>query len=219
MKYYRIRHSLKDTGRKFPQVEAGVGDFNVTDSNYIGNVSHYLKKINGNVILPELVLYKSAKLTDLISSGFMGTGDGLILSNKLYTIISSYSGENQQFFKIKLHHKNLENDSYWYLHPSSVNNDLIDFSKSEVWELNSFIKDKERVFINSEEFYEESNKTKYPKMLAIDKYVLKDNCPDFFILNFIEGGIGFFVSEKLKNEIEDSGCTGIVFTESNERYP
>jgi len=219
MKCYRIRHSLKDTGRKFPQVETWRGDFNVSDSNYIGNSDNYLKKINGTAILPELLLYKSAKLTDLISSSFMGTGDGLILSEKLYKIISNYSGHNQQFFKIKIHHKDIESDNYWYLHPSSTNNDLIDFFESEVWELDSLVKNKRKFFTTSEEFENETKIGKYPKMLTIDKYVIKNNFPDFFVLNFIEGGIGFFVSENLKNDIEKAGCTGIAFTEPNERYP
>jgi hypothetical protein len=33
------------------------------------------------------------------------------------------------------------------------------------------------------------------------------------------GGVGFFVSEKLKNEIENAGCTGMVFTSPNDVYP
>jgi hypothetical protein len=48
---------------------------------------------------------------------------------------------------------------------------------------------------------------------------LKKQLPDFFILNYIEGGVGYFVSESLKIEIEKKGCSGIVFTEPNERYP
>ena len=35
----------------------------------------------------------------------------------------------------------------------------------------------------------------------------------FFILNNVYGGYGYFVSEKLKNEIEDQELTGIKFEE------
>ena len=41
--------------------------------------------------------------------------------------------------------------------------------------------------------------------------------PDFFSLtSVLDGGIGFFVSEKLKFEIEAAGCTGILFKALNE---
>ena len=219
MKYYRIRHSHKEIGLKFPQVETGIGDFNVNHPSYIGSETFFLSKIKNIPILPEMVLYKSANLTDLISSSFMGTGSGLILSNKLYSLIYKYTDNTQQFFKIKLHHKNIACNEYWYLHPSITNNELIDFSKSEIWELHALEKNEKREFKDLNEFNEELKTTKYPKMLSIDKYVLNQNITEFFILNFIEGGIGFFVSKKLKNEIEEAGCTGIVFTEPNERYP
>ncbi|MEG2334861.1 hypothetical protein [Chryseobacterium sp.] len=41
-----------------------------------------------------------------------------------------------------------------------------------------------------------------------------DNLPDFLTLNKVEGGIQYLVSEKLKQEIEDAGCTGIEFQPS-----
>ena len=31
------------------------------------------------------------------------------------------------------------------------------------------------------------------------------------MLKYVNGGIGYYVSEKLKQEIEDAGCTGIEF--------
>jgi hypothetical protein len=32
------------------------------------------------------------------------------------------------------------------------------------------------------------------------------------VINYIRnGGIGYYISEKLKNEIEEAGCTGIEF--------
>ena len=34
---------------------------------------------------------------------------------------------------------------------------------------------------------------------------------DFFVLRHVEGGVQYIVSEKLKNEIEDAGRTGIEF--------
>ena len=41
---------------------------------------------------------------------------------------------------------------------------------------------------------------------------------DFFVLNYIDGGIKYLVSEKLKQEIEEAGCTGIEFQPSELSY-
>ena len=37
---------------------------------------------------------------------------------------------------------------------------------------------------------------------------------DFITIKYAEGGIQYLVSEKLKHEIEDAGCTGIEFQPS-----
>jgi hypothetical protein len=220
MKYFRIRHSHTDTGQKFPQVETAIGDFNVTDTAYIGNVSFYLKPINCVPVLPELVLYKSAKVTDLISSSFSGTGSALIVSHKLKSILEKYwTNGGQQAFEIKIHHNNSVYH-YWLIHPSKNSNELIDFSKSEVWELQSLKKNRQLQFNDWASFHEEAKATKYPQTLQIEKVSLSEiDKPHFFLLSFIPGGVGFFVSEQIKKEIETTGCTGIVFSELNERYP
>ena len=58
------------------------------------------------------------------------------------------------------------------------------------------------------------------KFLIISKLIFDaTNVVDFFVVKYITGGVGFFVSERLKKEIETEHCTGIVFTEPNERYP
>jgi len=41
---------------------------------------------------------------------------------------------------------------------------------------------------------------------------------DFFALRYVSGGAGYYVSEKLKKEIETAGCTGIEFQPSELRY-
>jgi hypothetical protein len=42
---------------------------------------------------------------------------------------------------------------------------------------------------------------------------------DFFTIQPVYGGTGFFISEKLKEQFEKENCSGMVFTEPNERYP
>jgi hypothetical protein len=64
----------------------------------------------------------------------------------------------------------------------------------------------------------------YPKHrpLVIKKISFKVDgkiCDFFSIAGMIYGGYGFFVSGKVKDEIQNTGCTGIVFKEPNEKYP
>jgi hypothetical protein len=221
MSYFRIRNSLekKVIGNKFPQVKDALGDLNVDSPNYIGNMSFYLNKIDINPVLPELLLWESSKVTDLISSSFLGTGMGLITSSKLKLLVEKVTPQYLQFFTMKLHHKGRVHEDYWFLHPTKANNDLIDYNKSEIWEEKSLVRVRKREFQNFETFNEETKNIKYPNSLLITSCYLKKQLPDFFILNYIEGGVGYFVSESLKIEIEKKGCSGIVFTEPNERYP
>jgi hypothetical protein len=53
--------------------------------------------------------------------------------------------------------------------------------------------------------------------LVIENIVLRsDIFVDFFVLSPVYGGIGYFVSEDLKIEMEKLGCTRIVFKEPND---
>jgi len=53
--------------------------------------------------------------------------------------------------------------------------------------------------------------------LIVKKVAFKDNSPlDFFSIAGVIGGIGYYVSQKLKEEIENSGCTGIILKEIND---
>ena len=221
MKTFRIRNSVdpKIIGQKFPQVKDVKGNFNVQSPDYIGNSLFYLNNIDINPVLPELILWNGSKVTDLISSSFIGTSSSLICSDRLKEILDKPALQCIQFFSIKIHHKERIYANYWFLHPTKGNNELIDFNASEIWEEKSFLKIKRREFPNHEAFNKEVKELKYPYTLNIVGYKLKSTLPDFFVLTSIDGGVGFFVSEKIKNEIEKVGCTGIVFTEPNERYP
>lgn len=35
----------------------------------------------------------------------------------------------------------------------------------------------------------------------------------------VYGGVGFYVSEKVKKQIEEAGCTGFFFSNPEEKYP
>jgi hypothetical protein len=53
------------------------------------------------------------------------------------------------------------------------------------------------------------------KIYVINKLALKNKIigSNFFLLEGVNGSFGYYVSESLKNEIENAGCTGIQFEE------
>ena len=218
MKYYRITNAIEGVGRKFPQVKTAVGNYDVRSESFIGNSKFYFKKVNIDPEIPEPLLWDSAKLTDLLSSSHMGINKGLIASDKLKSIIEKAQPEHIQFFRTKVHHKG-NTFKYWYLHPCGNNNDLIDFTRSEIWERSSLKKIKQVNFPDEVSFRRAQSNPGYPINYVVEHYVLKDNLPDFFILVSLNIAFGYFVSEAVRRQIEDAECTGILFLELNESYP
>jgi hypothetical protein len=155
----------------------------------------------------------------------------LVVSEKFYSIIKGYKSFGIQFFEINLTESNGDKHLYWILHSCNSYYEILNLKESEIG------------------YYADMQYTKRIKLIEPDNYIglrseinnyneniisdpnfnqnfciphikfKEDNEIDFFSLQYIHGGIGFFVSQKLKNEIEKERFSGMVFTEPNERYP
>jgi len=108
-----------------------------------------------------------------------------------------------------------------------MNDEFIDYTNSIInWEKKNDDYDEtygttpiELKFSSFDEFNNEMEKARVNlETFNVKKLILKDVKEDFFMLKNVEGGAGFFVSEKLKKEIEDVGCTGIEFQPSELSY-
>lgn len=218
MKYYVIRVSLnkKDIGT-YPQVVHAKHNCHVWDNpKFVDKVN--FQKINYEPITSNAILEKKAKLTDLISSNGVGFTLKLLISDKLKNIIEVYANKKCQFFKAPVIFKDDFVYGYYLLHPYNFAYENVNFEGS------SFILRKkkngggnqdEKVNVSTFEDFQKvlSNKKKegYQKF-CIDRIKLKpDINEDFFVLRYVEGGIKYIVSEKLKKEIENLECTGIEF--------
>ncbi|MFY7898917.1 MAG: imm11 family protein [Chitinophagaceae bacterium] len=212
---YKIRNSLnhKEIG-VYPQIETGNYPIMYENSNFIGNI--HLKKITSHPDLTIPILRKKAKLTDLISAGIMGFSFKLLISTKLKLLLEKYQNDNLQFFKTSLIYKDDENNDYWVVHPYRADYDFVDYAKSVISKENILGTDpKEYVTINStESFIQQRTEHRTDGKIwgfTIEKIAFKNGLTDLFVLDGVSGGIGYYVSEKLKNEIEEAGCTGIEF--------
>lgn len=222
MKFYRIRHSMdvKITG-KIPQIKETLYPTDVmNNSKFIGNI--HFSKID---ILPEVanpILYPKAKLTDLLESSGQYSLI-LLISGKFKIILEKYREDGIQFFQNTVFQNGVEYSDYWVLNIYIINNELIDYRNSNV-----ILRKKKKeggtcpTLISVKDIFNfEMEITKAQvnlESLYIKNLVLKNTTEDFFMLRYVEGGVGYFVSEKLKKEIEEAGCTGIEFQPSELSY-
>lgn len=176
------------------------------------------EKINFDPIVANAILSSKAKITDLISAVPMGFTLKLLISSKLRSVLENYRKTGLQFFKSDIIHKRKIISDYWILNAYEVDMQFVDYKKSEIVSIQSkpgggtylVVED-----INTfEEFNKRQNEVKdlYFGRTYIKKIHLIENVnEDFFVLLHVEGAAKYIVSEKLKNEIESAGCTGIEF--------
>ena len=221
MKYYSIQNSLnKKVLGHYPQVKDVIYNCHVSnDPLFIDRF--YFEKINVKPIVANPILYTKSKNTDLILTlSAMGFSFTQLISGKLKSILEKNKKTGIQFIQCSVYKGKQEYKDYWLLNPFQFNQEYIDFKKSTIiYEKQSedynttFKVDKIHLDIkNLSDFikYIELAKVK-AEMLLIEKLSLADNInDDFFILKHVSDGM-FFVSEKLKKEIEISECTGIEF--------
>lgn len=215
MKYFRLENStsLKEIGT-YPQCNNG--KFVSTWNSEHSLLPVFKEKITDSRIeVPEFVLNGRANQTDLISASFVSFK--LVISNMLKDLIDANHYEGIQFFKTALHCRDGTIMNYWILNPFGFMNEYIDFSQSIIKcrppqpESISFLKVADRDGYNC--LYENGKKER--RIYIIDEpklYTDKIN-EEFFLLEGVAGGIGYYVSETLKNEITEAGCTGIAFSE------
>ena len=216
MKYYRLAESVK---RKvigtYPQVNNGV--FKTTwDSEHSILIVFKEKIISTNIEIPQLILNNKAKLTDVLSVSFISFQ--LVTSEKLKKLIESTNYNGVQYFKTSVLLKDNISQDVWILNPFEFRNNYIDFQSSIIKCSDgagvSFLN------VDSQAAFDalcrsngkEERKIYVINEVSLDKSIIKE---DFFLLDGVSGGIGYFFSEKLKSKIEEAGCTGIDFAEVN----
>ena len=212
--YYIIQHSLntKIVGKFFQSETIAWNYGSIDNPKFLNNI--YFQKVDFDPIVPVPILHRKSKITDLISCVNAGGSLHLIMSEKLKNIIAKRRAKGLQFFKTSIIKEDIEYDNYFAMNMYDSNMEYVDFVKSEV---NVRIRKKEggtelvKIQVNTfEEFLStiDFHKEKM-EIVTIDKVFLKNQVhEDFFMLI---NGIKMIVSEKLKNEIEEVGCTGIEF--------
>lgn len=218
MKYYRLFSSTnrKDVGVK-PQSEEG----------YLGDVQQdfipWQGKIDFDFKLPEPKLEKKAKQISLLDVEFIRS-TFLVIEDEFLNFLKHYNIGNFQSWKIKTWQSNQLIDKYnLFIINDTKQNKYIDFSKSEfklkkLGDWNNSSIQKTVLVKNYDEYFSEKEKFRKEKIMLLHNKVtldLRKSKEDMFrIVNAPPGG--YFVSEKLKNAIEEKGFIGMKFTEVSE---
>jgi hypothetical protein len=213
-KYFSIEHSIseEEIGLTFPQSQKAritglADDPRALSKQPIG------KPLPSDILLPEPEVHRKAIVTDLISC--VATNIRLTTSPMLKTILEKNSSPNDiEFVPITIW-KNSKKLQYWLSNPLTFKMNVIDYAASEIWLTDFGISKLEKLHIKDVSVYADTSKSlQRPKALLINVVkIRKDTTTDFFQLINVVSGIGYYVSETVKDEIEKAGCTGISFVE------
>ncbi|WP_284651126.1 imm11 family protein [Flavobacterium terrisoli] len=215
MKFYYIRHSLdKNILGENPQVKDFIYNCDVSNNPLFIDKFHF-ERIDVNPIVVNPVLHHESNLTDLIdANGDIGFTYTKLISNKLKSILESKKASGVQFFQCSVFKDGIEYKDYWLLSVYEFNMNFIDFSSSEITvgiKKSGGGTERKNVKVQTlEEFLkvQENHKQKM-EIVSINKVHLVDDIKDD--LFFIKTAGKYVVSDKLKSEIENVGCTGIEF--------
>ncbi|WP_276977724.1 DUF1629 domain-containing protein [Flavobacterium filum] len=220
MKYYRLQFTLnsKYYGSKNGYVKDYIHKSSINDPKFIGKIKN--EKIDFKPYLLDIEIFENSKIADLIESGGQ-VSTKLILSGKLKSIIEKHRKTGMQFFNINILQKKNVHTDYWILNMYEFNLEFINFKECIVYhekksEDYSTTYKTENIIINPKSYIEflkyREEAQENMEMVKIEKLSILDSIDEnFFMLKHVLGGIGYFVSETLKKEIEDAGCTGIEF--------
>lgn len=221
MEYYRIQHSLdnKIVGT-FGQIIDSIAPDNWEDKpNFTQNIS--FKYYEGDVITPKGILYKKAKLTDLLSTVPAGFTPKLLVSSPLKDLLINFNKELFQFFSCDVQDKTLIYE-YWLASPLKTDWEFVDFTRTD-----TLIRKRKPeggtyqtpLFVNSLESFHKVVEATDPNErwnITVDKInVIPHMDQDIFVLDKVDGGVGYFVSERFKKAVEFHEFTGIEFRPIN----
>lgn len=214
MKYFIINYTLssKVRGCNNDTIKDYKYYCNINDPKFIGRI--HFQKVDFNPIPVSPVLFSKANKTDLIDKGGQ-LSHRIVISTKLKKILQK-NDFGVQYFHNSIIHKDIEDFEYWVVNPFQNKNEWIDIDKSFVY-YRKFnpekIEDFKILNLTTVEFKKLlENKDMFDEIYLYQLSLFEELIDkDFFTLQSTFEGVSYIVSEKLKEEIEDAGCTGIEF--------
>ncbi len=112
---FTLNHATDGIGRRFPQQEGWAGEFSAETAAALNG------RLPGasfptSIILPPTVIFGSAKLTDLISTCWQGRVLGLLVSERVRTIVERFRLPPHHFYPAPIEHRRRAIGGYSWLH-------------------------------------------------------------------------------------------------------
>lgn len=219
MKYYKLEYNslnLKETGTQFQSTTGIMGDIQQDFIPYEG-------KIDIDFQLPEPFLEKKAKETTFLNTMIIPL-QFLVFKKYFINFIKDFNIGEFKTWSLKVHHNNnVINDYEMFYLPNSSQKDIIDFKKSkfeinEDWIIRTTIGEVIDFFDYEKYLIELNNHLTPPYLLANDLYLDFSNQKKDLIrlTNMPMTGNGYYISEKLKEEIIKQKFTGMRFLDIEE---
>jgi hypothetical protein len=227
VKYYRLTNSIekKEIGH-YPQVQNTTWEGMPYADNAFGNQGLF-SPVHKNPALPKYEFYKSAKATSMID-GFTSQTMYLTINKLFLDFLKLHYTGSFQTWKIKAKQKE-ENYDYYIFFADYSKSDFINYEKS-VFKLFKYDEKYNKIDLNEQikPISDEDCMDKYRQYpsIGIEKPFFE---AEKIVVNGSKMGVdffrsasptmaGYYVSEKLKAEIEKQGFTGMRFEELNKIY-
>jgi hypothetical protein len=197
-----------------------------TNCKTFGNIQEFGLGVNRpveNIILPEIILENKSEFTNFLSNTAISRDVFLIINDDFLSLIKKHCNVNQyQYWKLNILHKEHTITNYNLFHllyPSTEC--LINFNSSYFTVIDNKTGEKtKKSYLNYTKYIEDWNKLMYlGKTLAIESLYIDFRKIDSHLIRIANINticIGYYVSERLKNAIEEQNFTGMAFQEIEE---
>lgn len=220
MNFYRIQHSLdnKIVGTFGQIIDSIPPDGWESKPNFVQNIS--FRKFDGEVLTAIGLLDKKAKLTDLLSTVPVGFAPKLLVSKAFKELFENLAPSLFQFFSCDIEKKGV-NFEYWLASPLVTGWNFVDFTRSETLirknkpeggTIQSIVPIDNLADFN--DFVSNTHPDERWNITVEKVNVTPEVNVDLFVLDKVDGGVGYFVSERFKQAVEVLELTGIEFKPS-----
>lgn len=156
---------------------------------------------------------KSAKMTDFFKYSPKLWGVDFFITKKVKLLLSQFNLPTSAFIPSWIYHREVKYEYYAMYLATHYREDSFDFSKSLFYEgIRHSLQPKIYIKLNDVVDYKNYKGLKTPEKL---KYNEKFD-PSLDLFDTLCGSGNYYISERLKNEIEVAGITGIVIREPKE---
>jgi hypothetical protein len=214
MKYFKLESSLnkKEIGN-YPQIQDFKKGYDDDRKESCSQIARYYfgKRPDVEIDFDCLELANKARLTDYISSSYLNSLAGLLVSDNLFSFFSGLRVVSYISYKAPIYQKgNLLSADYRWIHFIERYSEMINYPESDFFLDNSEVRRKKISIRSFAEYENEQDKAQYA--INSERLVLrKEIAEKFDVLRIGVVRDETYVTETVKNEMINKGFTGIVY--------